>query len=66
MKQITKSYPQCYALLRRRGHSAVKAITIVLDAQRGDEWSRKWIAAMRRCEVREREQADYDLSRRCL
>jgi hypothetical protein len=61
-----KQFPRCYALLRQRGHSAAKAAEIVLDARRGDAWSRKWIGAMRRCEVREREQADYDLKRKCL
>ena len=70
MAQSTKSYPRCYALLRQRGHTSWKAEEIIADAVRGHglnkEWARKWIANMRRCEVREREQADYDLSRKCL
>jgi hypothetical protein len=59
-----KHFPQCYALLRRRGYPTWKAAELVLDARRKDPYARKWIGAMRRCEVAERQQADYDLSRR--
>jgi hypothetical protein len=61
-----KHFPQCYTLLRRRGYSPWKAAEIVLNAKRRDPHARKRIAAMRRCEVFERQQADYDLKRKCL
>lgn len=67
MAQSTKYYPHCYALLRRRGHTSWKAAEIILDARRrGGKFAIDWIKCMRRLEVREREQADYDLYRRAL
>lgn len=59
-----KYYPHCYTLLRRRGHTAWKAAEIVLEARRGGKFAIDWVKCMRRLEVREREQADYDLYRR--
>lgn len=66
MATSQKSYPRCYALLKQRGHTAWKAAEIILEASRGGKFAIDWIKSMRRCEVREREQADYDLRRRCL
>lgn len=37
-----------YEALKAYGHSAAMAATIVLDAERGDEYCRKWIAQVRR------------------
>lgn len=61
-----KYYPRCYALLRQRGHTAWKAAEIILSARRKDKFAIDWIKGMRRLEVREREQADYDLYTRAL
>lgn len=36
-----------YDLLKSLGHSPAKAAEIVLDATRGDDFSRRWIEAMR-------------------
>jgi hypothetical protein len=33
-----------YELLKRYGHSPAKAAEIILDAKRGDMFSRNWIA----------------------
>lgn len=66
MAQSTKYYPRCYTLLRQRGHTAWKAAEIILSARRKDKFSIDWIKSMRRLEVREREQADYDLYTRAL
>jgi hypothetical protein len=61
-----RSFPQCYALLRRRGYSDFQAKWVIIWAQEGSRPDRRLIGSMRRCEVFERQQADYDLSRRSL
>lgn len=33
-----------YEALKAHGHSAAKAAEIMLDAKRGDEYARQWIA----------------------
>lgn len=48
-----------YDALKAAGHSPAVAATIVLDAKRGDEYCRKWIAQTREmlASKAEREQA---------
>ena len=36
-------YPRIYRLLKRAGHDPAKAIELLLDAMRGDEWALRWI-----------------------
>lgn len=36
-----------YEVLKRYGHSPIKAAEIALDAQRGDKYALAWIAAAR-------------------
>jgi hypothetical protein len=37
-----------YELLKRAGHSPAKAQEILQDAKRGDQYSKDWIAHLRR------------------
>jgi hypothetical protein len=41
-------YPRVYALLKRAGHSPLRAAQIVLDAARGDERAVIWIRVVMR------------------
>ena len=36
-------YPLVYRMLLDRGHSVPRALEILLDAHRGDQWSMRWI-----------------------
>lgn len=41
-------YLRVYQALKRQGHDAAKAIEIILDARRGDEYALMWIRAIAR------------------
>lgn len=43
---LDDKYPHIYQMLKKNGHSAVKALEILIDACRGDEWALKWIKTM--------------------
>lgn len=45
---MTDRYRRVYALLVAQGHSPSKAIEIILNAMRGDEFSLLWIKSFRR------------------
>lgn len=36
-------YPRVYKLLKNAGHSPAKAIEIIIDASRGNEWAMEWL-----------------------
>ena len=37
------TYPRTYALLKRAGHSPIKALEIVISASRGEEHALIWL-----------------------
>lgn len=41
-----EKYPRIYGLLKEAGHSAAKALEIVIDAKRGDRFARGWIGLL--------------------
>ena len=41
-------YPLVYRLLKDAGHDPAKAVELLLDAKRGDEWALIWIRVLRR------------------
>lgn len=42
------AYHRTYAMLKRAGHSQLKAHQILLDAMRGDYWALEWIKSVRK------------------
>lgn len=36
-------YPRLYRLLKRQGHTAAKAIEILVDAKRGNDHALAWV-----------------------
>jgi hypothetical protein len=45
---ISERYPLAYRLLKDAGHDPAKAVELLLDAKRGDEWALIWIRVLRR------------------
>jgi hypothetical protein len=46
--QMNARYPRIYRLLKGAGHDPAKAVELLLDAKRGDEWALIWIRVLRR------------------
>ena len=46
--QMNERYPRIYRLLKDAGHDPAKAVELLLDAKRGDEWALIWIRVLRR------------------
>ena len=46
--QMNERYPRIYRLLKDAGHYPAKAVELLLDAKRGDEWALIWIRVLRR------------------
>ena len=44
---MSKNEKRDYELLKRHGHSAVKAAEIVLDVKRGDTYALMWLNLVR-------------------
>ena len=45
---MSERYPLVYRLLKDAGHDPAKAVELLLDAKRGDEWALIWIRVLRR------------------
>ena len=45
---MSERYPLVYRLLIDAGHDPAKAVELLLDAKRGDEWALIWIRVLRR------------------
>ena len=45
---LSERYPLVYRLLKDAGHDPAKAVELLLDAKRGDEWVLIWIRVLRR------------------
>ena len=45
---MIERYPLVYRLLKDAGHDPAKAVELLLDAKRGDEWALIWIRVLRR------------------
>ena len=45
---MSEPYPLVYRLLKDAGHNTAKAVELLLDAKRGDEWALIWIRVLRR------------------
>ena len=45
---MSERYPLVYRLLKDAGHYPAKAVELLLDAKRGDEWALIWIRVLRR------------------
>jgi hypothetical protein len=48
-------YPSIYGMLKRSGHSPLKAAQIILDATRGDELAVAWIKGLRKLQKKAKE-----------
>ena len=48
MADMSERYPLVYRLLKDAGHDPAKAVELLLDAKRGDEWALIWIRVLRR------------------
>ena len=46
--QMNERYPRIYRLLKDAGHDPAKAVELLLDAKRGDEWALTWIKMLYR------------------
>jgi hypothetical protein len=44
-------YPRIYAMLIRQGHTAFKALEILIDAKRGQWWAIGWIRLLKQMEA---------------
>lgn len=51
---VDMRYKRCYMLLLASGHSKLKALQILLDAERGGEFALGWIRMLRRLRRAER------------
>ena len=45
---MSERYPLVYRLLKDAGHDPAKAVELLLDAKRGDEWALTWIKMLYR------------------
>ena len=41
-------YRRVYAMLKQKGHSAPKALEVIIDASRGNAYATEWIKMQRR------------------
>lgn len=47
LNRARRQYPRIYALLKRCGHSPIKAFEILLEAKRGKRFAMDWIKCLR-------------------
>lgn len=47
-KSYDERYSHVYNAMKRAGHTAITALTIVVQAKRGDRYALNWIKAVRR------------------
>lgn len=52
MKPVEQRYPRLYRALKAQGHSAAKAVEILIDARRRDKHALRWCKIIARMGTR--------------